>query len=47
MVTNTKVISYDGEILKSLGDEEGILTIDLELEKQKRYRSEIPVLEQI
>ena len=43
----TKVISYTGEILKSLGKEEGILTIDLDLEEQKRYRSEIPVLEQI
>lgn len=47
LCANTKVISYDGEILKSLGDEEGILTIDLDLEEQKRYRSEIPVLEQI
>lgn len=47
LCANTKVISYDGEIIKSLGDEEGILTIDLDLEEQKRYRSEIPVLEQI
>ena len=47
LCANTKVISYDGEILKSLGDEEVILTIDLDLEEQKRYRSEIPVLEQI
>ena len=47
LCANTKVISYDGDIIKSLGNEEGILTIDLDLEEQKRYRSEIPVLEQI
>lgn len=47
LCANTKVISYDGEILKSLNDEESILTIDLNLEEQKRYRREIPVLEQI
>ena len=44
---NTKVISYNGEVLKSLNDEEGILTIDLDLEEQRKYREEIPVLEQI
>ena len=44
---NTKVISYNGEVLKSLNDEEGILTIDLDLEEQKKYREELPVLEQI
>lgn len=44
---DTKVISYNGEILKSLSDEEGILTIDLDLEEQRKYREEIPVLEQI
>lgn len=42
---NTKVISYNGEILKSLNDEEGILTIDLDLEEQRKYREEIPILE--
>lgn len=44
---NTKVISYNGEVLKSLNGEEGILTIDLDLEEQRKYREEIPVLEQI
>ena len=42
---NTKVISYNGEVLKSLNDEEGILTIDLDLEEQMKYREEIPILE--
>ena len=44
---DTKVISYNGEVLKSLNDEEGILTIDLDLEEQRKYREELPVLEQI
>ena len=41
----TKVISYTGEILKSLGKEEGILTIDLDLKKQNEYRQEMPILD--
>ncbi len=47
LCANTKVISYDGEIIKSLNNEEGVLTLDLNLEEQKRYRIELPVLEQI
>lgn len=47
LCANTKVISYDGKIIKSLNREEGVLTIDLNLEEQKRYRKELPVLEQI
>lgn len=47
LCANTRVVSYDGTIIKSLDDEEGILTIDLDLEAQRRYRKEIPVLEQI
>lgn len=47
LCANTKVISYDGEVIKSLNDEEGILTVDLNLEEQEKYRKEIPALEQI
>ena len=47
LCADTKVISYNGEVLKSLNDEEGILTIDLDLEEQRKYREEVPVLEQI
>ena len=47
LCADTKVISYNGEVLKSLNDEEGILTIDLDLEEQRKYREELPVLEQI
>ena len=45
LCADTKVISYNGEVLKSLNDEEGILTIDLDLEEQRKYREEIPILE--
>ena len=41
----TKVISYTGEVLKSLDKEEGILTMDLNLEEQEIYRKEMPILE--
>lgn len=35
LCANTKVISYDGEIRKSLNDEEGALTVDLNLDEKK------------
>ncbi len=43
----TKVVDYEGNILKQLDQEEGILTIDLDLEKLRKFREEFPVLEQI
>ena len=33
--------------MKSLNKEEGILTVDLDLEEQAKYRKEFPVLEQM
>lgn len=47
LCANTQVISYDGTIMKSLNKEEGILTVDLDIEAQKTYRKEFPVLEQM
>lgn len=44
---NTRVISYDGKILKELGKEEGIITYDLNLEAERKFRRELPVLEQM
>lgn len=44
---NTRVISYDGEILKELGKEEGVITYDLDLEAERKFRKELPVLEQM
>jgi len=47
LCANTQVICYDGTIMKSLDKEEGILTIDLDLAEQEKYRSEFPVLRQM
>lgn len=47
LCAGTKVISYTGEIIESLGSEEGVLTVELELGAQEQYRDEVPVLEQI
>ena len=44
---NSKVIDYEGNIVKELGKEEGILTVELDLDKQEKYRRELPVLEQM
>lgn len=44
---NTQVIRYDGEIMKSLTKEEGVLTVEVNLAEQEKYRNELPVLEQI
>lgn len=44
---NSKVIDYKGNIVKELEKEEGILTVELDLEKQEIYRKELPVLEQM
>ena len=41
---NTRVVSYDGDIIDSLDEEEGILTVDLDLDKQEIFREELPVL---
>lgn len=44
---NTQIISYDGIILSNIENEEGIITYDINFEKQRKYRKEFPVLEQI
>ena len=44
---NSKVIDYEGNIVKELGKEEGILTVELDLDKQEKYRRELPVLDQM
>ena len=47
LCANTKVISYNGEVIKSLNHEEGLLTVDLDLVAQEEYRKALPVLEQM
>ena len=41
------VISYEGEIMSILERDEGIVVQELDLEKQRRYRRQMPVLEQM
>ena len=41
------MIDYEGNIVKELGKEEGILTVELDLDKQEKYRRELPVLDQM
>lgn len=43
----TRVVSYDGTILKQIDEQEGIITVNLDLEAQDNFRKELPVIEQI
>lgn len=44
---NTRIISYNGTIMKQIEKEEGIISAYLNLEEQRQYREEFPVLKQI
>lgn len=44
---NTQIISYEGKILANIEKDEGIITQEIDLESQRKYRKELPVLEQI
>lgn len=46
LCANTRVVLYNGEVLKSLSDEEGILTVDLDFKAQEEYRKENPFLDE-
>lgn len=43
---NTQIISYDGTVISNIEKEEGIITSDLDIEKLRKFRKELPVLEQ-
>lgn len=43
----TRVVSYDGNILEQINEEEGVITVDLDLEAQEKFRKELPVINQI
>lgn len=47
LIGNSKIISYDGTIINSLNEEEDILTVEIDLEKQREFRKTFPVLEQM
>lgn len=44
---NTQIISYDGNIISNIGDDEGIIIADLDIDKLREFRKEFPVLKQI
>lgn len=44
---NTQVISYEGKILTNIESGEGIIAQEIDLEAQRKYRKELPVLEQM
>lgn len=44
---NSRIISYDGSVISSLNKEEGLVTATLNLEEQRKFREEFPVLKQI
>ncbi len=44
---NTQVISYEGKILAKIENDEGIIVQEIDLEAQRKYRKELPVLEQM
>ena len=44
---NSKVIDYEGNIVKELEKEEDVLMVELDIDKQEKYRRELPVLEQM
>jgi len=44
---NSKIISYDGEVISSMAEEEGHISASLDIEALRKYRDEIPVAKQI
>lgn len=44
---NTRIISYEGKVISNIENDEGIIVDEINLEEQRKYRKELPVLEQI
>lgn len=44
---NSRIISFDGKIISEIGQEEGVITANLDLEAMHKFRKEFPVLKQI
>lgn len=44
---NSRVISFDGNIISDIGEEEGIVTAELDFENLRAFRKEFPVLSQM
>jgi len=46
-VGNSRIVSFDGKIISEIGEEEGIVSADLDLEALRAFRKEFPVLKQV
>jgi predicted amidohydrolase len=46
-VGNSRIVSFDGQILSEIGEEEGLVIADLDLEALRAFRKEFPVLKQV
>jgi deaminated glutathione amidase len=44
---NSRIISFDGKIIAEMGQEEGIVSADIDLEIVHKFRKEFPVLRQM
>lgn len=44
---NTRIISYEGTLLKNIEKKEGVISADLDLDALRKFRTEFPVLKQI
>jgi len=44
---NSRIISYDGEILKNINFDEGVISESLDLKSLRKFRKEFPVLKQV
>lgn len=44
---NSRIISFDGKIISEIGQEEGVVSADLDLEALHKFRKQFPVLKQV
>ncbi len=45
-VGNSRIVSFNGEIIYDVAEEEGLISADLDLEQLRDFRKELPVLRQ-
>jgi len=46
-VGNSRIVSFDGNIISEIGEEEGLVSAELDLDTLREFRKEFPVLKQI
>lgn len=44
---NSRIISFDGKIISEIGQEEAVVSAELDLEELHKFRKEFPVLKQV